>query len=87
MFCKFDVPRQHPILESDRYIHCTQCGSRWCCMECCVEDNSMDLPTFNRIYDDVEQPSQTLWLRLRHPHYDIVCCQCAGNKPGWSEEH
>lgn len=71
------VPRQHPILQSDRYIRCTQCDSRWCCTECCVEDDSMDLPTFNRIYDCTEEPS----------HYDIVCCKCSGNKPGWKEEH
>ena len=51
------VSRQHPILKSDRYIRYTQCDSRWCCTECCVEDDSMDLPTFNRIYDCTEEQS------------------------------
>ena len=57
-------------------IQCEECRQIWCCMECCIEDDSLDHEHFDMIYDH-EGKHPAVW--------SIVCCRCSGNKKSWED--
>lgn len=58
-------------------IECKICRKQWCCLGCSIEDDSIDFPEFEIIYDKEN---------LNEIEY-ITCCKCSGNPPSWKSEN
>lgn len=67
--------RQHKIMGKG-VVTCTKCNKSWCCMECAVECDALDHHYFDVIYEREGKCPAV---------YEIICCQCSGNKPSWTD--
>ena len=70
---KVEYRKEPHAIEGKGIVQCKECRAQWCCCECAVECNALDRKHFDKIYRRKQIPE----------HFDIICCNCSGNKPCW----